>query len=33
MTGDNPVALLSNGGERNGWCILTPNKFTCIKRA
>ena len=28
-----PVVLLSNGGERNGWCVLALDKFINIERA
>ena len=33
MTGNNPVVILSNGGERNGWSVLALDKFINIKRA
>ena len=33
MTGNNPVVLLSNGGEGNRWCTLALDKFINIKRA
>lgn len=28
-----PSILLSNGGERNGWCVLALDKFINIERA